>query len=194
VSTALKILDDSLFNFEVESESEVFDLAKTYQKDINEGMRSIAISSMGYRTSQQKILLGIATYYALVQGKSVLIISDLIDCGVFKDYVELANRRTLKGVEYFELENFNFVSLKNVKYLAAKNLKSFTNTFDLSFTDVPDLIEIKKKPESYSEILSLTEVLSVVSFKNKNTLLESEEIFNYFEKFGIDLKGTLIEM
>ncbi len=194
MSTALKILDDSLFNFEVEAESEVFNLAKSYQRDINAGIKSIAIGSMGYKTSQQKVLLGIATYFALVKGRSTLIVTDLIDCGVYLDYINLATVTEYEGVKIHVVDRFNFISVDDVNKMDQASMKKLTSSYELTFIDVPDLVEIKKSPESYNNVLSLTEILSVVSFKNKNVLVESDEIFSYFEKFGIDLKGTLIEM
>lgn len=123
--------------YKVANHHELFKIGRSFHTDYINGVSSFAIASTGYQTSQQKTILGLASFFDHKEDLRIGIISDnLYDC-VFKNIVKTSERF------YYEYDD------TDVKV----EIHNFHDHFE--FIDFNKLIKItsRKKVESVEDFI-----------------------------------------
>ncbi len=140
------------FFYKVSNHQELFRIGKSFYSDYLTGVKSFAITSTGYQTSQQKSILGLASFFDHKEELKIGIISDNLYVGAFKDILKLSKDREY---DYFGKES-------------SINIHSFYNHFD--FIDMNEVLDICNNEEidAYDEVL---DHLSEVYYCQQHSLL-----------------------
>ncbi len=195
------------YYYEVHNHHELFHLGKMYFEDMQAGVKCFAIGSLGYKTSQQRAILGLTSFFDLQKNLKVGIVSDNLYRGVFKNVVqhcqlvpEFIPGSNLKIDIHQFAGHFDFIDMNDILLLSDEEPKSFYSildkfiaSHDLVFFDVPDLGRIKRKFYHYRPLLSYFESLSIVVVKKMSDSTYLNEIIDFYEGHGINLKGVVID-
>ena len=186
------------------NEEEAFQMAKGYFSEfLNKEITSFAFSTVGYKNSQQKAMLAVACYFSQIQSMRTSLITDNLK-GVFKALVDksLTIEITSKdGViipayQFGEMFIFDMEQIldlcKDEKTSLGNILEAIREHSDVSFFDLPELEVIKEFLNIYKPLVASIQSLSVIYFEdNHNQIVE--EVYEHFDKNGINLRGSLIQ-
>jgi hypothetical protein len=193
--------------YDVGEHEEVFRIGKSYYGDILNGQKCFAISSLGYKTSQQRCILGIASYLDMENDIKVRIISDNIYQGVFKEIVEagttscelLENTNLKIDIHKFH-HHFEVIDMNDLiefgeehPTLYKKMIKQVIGNGEVVLFDVPSLNKMKENFRLYLPIISEFESLSVVVVKHSTDQKQLQELYQFFGSHGVSLKGVFMQ-
>lgn len=196
------------FFYKVSNHHELFKIGRSFYNDYLAGVKSFAISSTGYQTSQQKSILGLASFFDHKEDLRIGIVTDNLKHGAFKDIVKLCKKVDcdLFGDEFtFEIRSFynHFEFLDMEQLLAICNsdrIEEYDEVFDqvidmydVVFWDVPELYKIQIEPEKYFPVIMKFESISIIVAQSLSKKADIEEIKRFFLGYGINLKGLLID-
>ncbi len=196
------------FFYKVSNHQELFRIGRSFYEDFISGVKSFAISSTGYQTSQQKTILGLASFFDHKDDYKIAIISDNLDQGAFADIVSIS--KPVEGPilgDNFSLNinsfynHFDFINLDEVLKLSNDHkLAEYDNVFDsivdyydLVFWDVPELHKIQLDPELYFPMIMKFESISIIVSKQITKQSDVDDLKKFFLGYGINMKGLLFE-
>jgi len=194
--------------YKVSNHHELFKIGRSYYEDYkSKGIKSFAISSTGYQDSQQKSILGLASFFDHKEKMKIGIISDNLFDGTFKELLqasELAEVVVDEGIPplniYSFYTHFDFLDLKQIVDLVNDNsisdydevLDKIVGVYDIVFWDVPDLHKIQRNSEKYFPVIMKFESLSIIVSQQLSSAKDIEEVKSFFLGYGINLKGLLL--
>lgn len=196
------------FFYKVSNHHELFKIGRSFYSDYRVGVKSFAITSTGYQTSQQKTILGLASFFDHKEELKICIISDNLVQGAFKDIVSISKKVHYdfwgkeKSILIHSFYNhFEFIDLNKLMDLAAdKSLGEFDeiydhimDMYDVVFWDVPELHKIQINSEKYFPVIMKYESISIIVAQSISKKDDIEEIKRFFLGYGINLKGLLLE-
>jgi hypothetical protein len=191
--------------YKVKNFEEVYKLGKTYFDDYKNGIKCFAIASTGYGDSQQRTALGIASLFDSLIKIKICIVSDNLNRGIFKEFVEKSTEVELKLDEdisvltYQFYSHFTFVDLRKISMLAhnfdqpRKIFKKLKDHYDVIFYDVPDLDSIRDDFSIYFSMVQTFDSVSIIVAQNISSEIEVNEVRDFFTAYGISLKGLVID-
>lgn len=186
------------------NQDQAFQMAKGYFSEfLNKDITSFAFSTVGYKNSQQKAMLAVACYFSQIQGMKTSLITDNLD-GIFKTLTNnsleveiIAKNGTVisgyqfDGIYIFDMEHILDLC-RDEKTSLDLVLETIREYSDVSFFDLPELEVIKEYLCIYRPLISSIQSLSVIYFEdNHNKIVE--EVYEHFDKNGINLRGSLIQ-
>lgn len=192
--------------YKVANHSELFKLGSSYLEDFKTGLKSFTIASTGYFNSQQKTILGLASFFDHYDDLKIAIISDNLFEGYFQEIIENSEQReiTLMTSEYqlnfFSFHHhFDFIDLNLILDIPNKKdnldyqlrIDDIINYYDIVFWDMPDLNLIKNNPEAYYPAIQAFDSLSIIASKSITKSEKIDRIKNFFESYNIGIKGLL---
>ncbi len=195
------------YYYRVHNHHELFQLGKSFFEDYSEGIKCFAIGSLGYKTSQQRAILGLTSFFDLQKKLKVGVVSDNLYRGVFKNVIdhcslvpEFIPGAGMKIDLHQFHQHFDLVDMNDILLLGEENPKGFYSfldkfvaTHDLVFFDVPELSRVKRRFYHYRPLLSYFESLSIVVVKKMSDTKYLDEIIDFYEGHGINLKGVVID-
>jgi len=200
--------------YKVKNHHELFRVGQSYLNDYNNGVRSFAISSLGYQASQQRTILGLASFFdhqdSLKENLKIGIISDNLFLGPFKTIVQsssakgmMLNTSTASKVQILVHSfygHFDFVDLNELIGFANmpdstfdELIKEFLGQFDLVFWDVPELHKIQTERSSYYPMIMCFDSLTIIVAQGQTRREEVDRIRTFFGGYGINLKGLILD-
>jgi len=194
--------------YKVSNHHELFKIGRSFYSDYMAGVKSFAITSTGYQTSQQKTILGLASFFDHKEDLKIGIISDNLKRGAFKDIVSISKTIQYdyfgpdKSIEIKSFYNhFEFLDLSEILKLANdKELGEYDDVFDqivdlydIVFWDVPELHNIQVDSEKYFPVIMKFESISIIVAQSLTKRGDVEDIKKFFLGYGINLKGLLLE-
>lgn len=195
--------------YKVTNHHELFKIGRSFYKDYLAGVKSFAITSTGYQSSQQNSILGLASFFDhKEENLKIAIISDNLYLGAFKDIVAISQKHQVplfKDGGDCEVMgfygHFDFVDLTNLLEYANdceteaydEIFDSVVDHYDIVFWDVPELHKIQKNSEKYFPVIMKFESLSIIVAQSLSSASDVEEIKNFFLGYGINLKGLLLD-
>ncbi len=205
--TVKKRNTSSPFFYKVTNHHELFKIGTSFYQDFKKGVKSFAISSTGYQQSQQRSILGLASFFDHEEDFKICIISDNLYHGAFKEIIsattsesiDLPSRPTPLDCKRF-YNHFDFIDMNlltemthhpEVDYFAA--LDELVDEYDLVFWDVPELHRIQPEKESYFPIIMKFDSLSIIVAQCATSTSDIEEVRSFFLGYGINLKGFLLD-
>lgn len=197
--------------YKVKNHHELFKIGKSFLDDYYKGVKCFAISSTGYQTSQQKSILGVASFFDHEEDVKIAIVSDNLVHGVFKEIIFAAQPGEISLVDnsvsceaYHFYDHFDFINLDQLlqkgKQEQNENAATFDeifddiiNRYDVIFWDVPELHKIQKESELYFPMIMRFDSLSIVVAPGTSDAKNIQVIRNFFQDYGINLKGLLFD-
>jgi hypothetical protein len=214
--TSLKLVGDpsrkkkksNKYFYKVANHHELFKIGRSFHTDYVNGVSSFAIASTGYQTSQQKTILGLASFFDHKEDLRIGIISDnLYDC-VFKNIVKTSDTFEYEyddsGVkieihnfhDHFEFIDFNkLIRITNRKKVDSVEdfIEQIVDQYDIVFWDVPELFKIENDSEAYFPYIMKYESISIIVTQKLSKKTDIDEIKQFFIGYGINLKGLLFD-
>jgi hypothetical protein len=196
------------FFYKVSNHHELFKIGRSFYTDYQAGVKSFAITSTGYQTSQQKTILGLASFFDHKEDLKIGIISDNLNQGAFKDIVSIS-----KNVKYDYwgadrpvtiksfYNHFEFINLDELLKLARDNdlgeydevFDHIVDLYDIVFWDVPELHKFQMDSEGYFPVIMKFESISIIVAQSLTKKSDIEDIKKFFLGYGINLKGLLLD-
>lgn len=196
------------FFYKVENHQELFRIGASYLKDYNSGIKSFAIGSTGYHTSQQKTIMGLASFFDHHDDLKIAIVTENLNQGYFSEIVDLElthdvylNDEIMFNVTTFH-NHFDFILLEdfllNEKHAEDNEeeqelIDDFLDSYDVIFWDVPEIHKIQSSPQIYFPILERFETLSLIVAQSLTKKEEVDHIVSFFGDYGVTLKGLLMD-
>lgn len=197
------------FFYRVSNHQELFEIGKSFYDDYLSGVKSFAISSTGYQTSQQKTILGLSSFFDHKEDLfKIAIISDNLDEGAFGDIVSICKPVSNIHVDSDKAidirsfyDHFDFIDLNQILELSQNEEEGefdsifdrIVDSYDILFWDVPELHKIQLHSEVYFPMIMKFESLTVIVSKEISTQSEIDELKQFFLGYGINLKGLLFD-
>lgn len=195
--------------YRVSNHQELFKIGQSFYEDCLSGIKSFAISSTGYQTSQQKTILGLASFFDHKEDNfKIAIVSDNLDQGAFSDIVLMSktipsiisDKNHSLDIKSF-YNHFDFIDLNKVLKLSQNDeLGEFEcvfdyiiDSYDIVFWDVPELHKIQIYSEIYFPMIMKFESLSIIVAKKISKQSEVDELKQFFLGYGINMKGLLFD-
>lgn len=174
-------------HYKLENFEEIFRTGYELWEEYETGVRSFAMLSTGYQTSQQKALMGIACFFDLKKRnpfQKVAIITHHMKHGLFSSFIEQCEG---EGPIYSFHQHFDFIDFAFLleTYRDENNLKEFLAQYAIILWDMPELNLIEKYSKAYEPFLRQMEFLCILSAKAKNKAEEHEHIAAYFRDYGL---------
>ena len=201
----------SRFFYEVANHQEFFKMAGSYYKDYKQGIKSFAFSSTGYHSSQQKCILGIASFFDHREDPNILIISENLDTGILsqvsKDSIQcpfplITEEETDELFLYSFHDHFDLMNLNQLLKIEGNDdseldkdevIDQVCNSYDLILWDVPSLDKIQETPEFYYPMIMKIDFLSIIVSHARSKEKDITSVINFYSDYGIQLKGFLID-
>jgi hypothetical protein len=194
--------------YRVSNHHELFKIGRSFYSDYMSGVKSFAITSTGYQTSQQKSILGLASFFDHKEDMKIGIISDNLNVGSFKDIVSISKK---VNMDMFDLgqnitihsfyNHFEFLDMNELLSIANDGsvidyeevFDSIIDMYDVVFWDVPELHKIQLESEKYFPVIMKFESISIIVAQSLSKKSDIEDIKRFFLGYGINLKGLLLE-
>lgn len=193
--------------YRVSNHHELFKIGRSFYSDYLSGVKSFAITSTGYQTSQQKSILGLASFFDHKEDIKIGIVSDNLDSGAFKDIMSISKK---VNIDLFGLGNnitiysffnhFEFINMDDLLKIANNDslvgheevFDQIVDMYDVIFWDVPELHKIQINAESYFPLIMKFESISIIVAQALSKRSDIDEIKRFFLGYGINLKGLLL--
>lgn len=198
--------------YKVNNHQELFKVGSSFMADYENGICSFAISSTGYQTSQQKMILGLASFFDHKEDIKIAIVSDNLFDGLFHDIIKSSSEETLQYDSdgafckvYIFHNHFEFVCLDSLLEQNHQDedededkdyeegIIEFKSHYDIVLWDVPELHKIQLNPEIYYPMIMNFDCLSIIVAQALSRKEDIEELRSFFSGYGINLKGLLID-
>jgi hypothetical protein len=200
----------SRFYYQISNHDEIFKIGNSFLEDYKKNQKNFAISSTGYKASQQRTILGISCFFDHRMDIKIGIVSDSLDTGVFAPVVkasELEIISDLKSVNrpvsvYRFYHHFDFIDMNTFlklgekvesSYTYEKAVKEILGRYDLIFWDVPELESIKRNTQIYFPLISFFDSLTIVVSQERSMAREVAELKDFFQNYGMNFKGVLMD-
>jgi hypothetical protein len=171
----------------------------SYLEDFRKGTKSFAICSTNYKTSQQRTILALASYFEQLFDVKILIVSDTLMKGAFRPLVEAGK----KEKKYFlrpELaaniirfyHHFDFMEMNEIiREHHVWKLQELVQEYDLVLWDTPLLGQHHDAQGTLQKIAGFIQSYSMIVPPNSSHRSQSEELKRHFDGFGININGVL---
>lgn len=197
----LRIVDDKFKNtkyfYKISNPDKLALIGSGFVEDFKGGTRGFAIASTGYKASQQRTILALASYFDIALDVKILIISDVLDRGQFKELIDVGsihkiptgdNGDFLKVCKFYH--HFSFIDLNCIlENDIVEIIDVLYGEYDVVFWDMPVLAPDKSKSDTFNKIAphfdSLSLVVSPTDYRKNDTV----EIRKHFDGYGINVSG-----
>lgn len=194
--------------YRVSNHHELFKIGRSFYTDYMSGVKSFAITSTGYQTSQQKSILGLASFFDHKEDMKIGIISDNLNVGSFKDIVSISKKVSMDLFDFDHnvtihsfYNHFEFIDMNELLGIANDGsivdyeevFDNIIDMYDVVFWDVPELHNIQQQSERYFPVIMKFESISIIVAQSLSKKSDIDDIKRFFLGYGINLKGLLLE-
>lgn len=188
--------------YRIASGDQLMKMCRPFLEDFKAGTKSFAISSTNYKTSQQRTVLGLASYFDHLFEARILIISDSLKKGIFRDLVnvsEINSLHTSAGpcgaiIQRF-YHHFDFLDLRAAVELETRGLlEAVLEEYDLILWDPPTLSMHLESAEVFPKISRHFGSLSLVVSNSATKNEDYENLKKHFDGYGISIAGAGLQM
>ena len=196
--------------YKVTNHHEFYQIGNSFLKDFREGFKSFAITSTGYKQSQQRTILALASFFDHAMPMKIAIVTNHMDHGVFKD---LINKSVDTNVELsMTIENllkvkrfyhhFDFVSFDSIFQMAPEGVPNYEyenaislliRNYDLVLWDTPEIDVFKANNNLYYPIALYFDSLSIIVSQTLSSQSEILELQDFFSNYGVNIKGLMLD-
>ncbi len=179
--------------YRLENVQVLHQMGAPFVEDFKRGLKSFAISSTNYKSSQQRIVLALASYFDHLFNIKIVIMSDSLHKGTFMELIRASKPLEWgkSSVELFRFHHhFDFVDLKRLVKQGQSVIEEFISDYDLVIWDTPVLGVQKEASEIFSRIGSCIESVSIVVAPSAVKTENLTELKKHFEGYGINVSGV----
>ncbi len=193
----------------ISNHEELFKIGKGFLLDYQKGIKSFAITSTGYKNSQQRTILGLCCYFDYVDQYRIAIISDQLKYGVFDELIRDSEEKSYQlgrwgdSVKYqsyhHHFDFFDYSELLRIydDHLYSKTfdfeIKTIMDYYDIILWDVPELEKMKLNLHFNYRISHFYESLTMIVSPNASSGAHVETIKRFFSNYNVNLNGVLFE-
>lgn len=194
--------------YQVGNPSELAKIGQAFLEDFKTGIKSFAITSTDYKSSQQRTVLALACYFDQLYDMKILILSDTLDTGMFTEVMKETSAEFLKvpdsessvKINHFS-HHFDLLDLREIQKMAEvrkdfsfeTTVKNILSKYDIIFWDTPTLNDFKSKGFGYRRTLSFIESLTIIVSQSVSHAHDVNELKEYFSGFGVNIKGVVFD-
>jgi hypothetical protein len=197
------------FFYKVSNPGQLAKIGQSYLEDFKNGIKSFAISSTNYKSSQQRTVLALASYFDHLFDMKILIISDSLQKGVFE---EVMGVRKLENVpvegtnhsievnhfyHHFDLVDLNLLLKLSPSHKPNYDFETAVNqlmkSYDLILWDTPIINTQKNNSVVYSHTIHYFESLTIVVAPAVTKASDVNAIKEHFSNLGVNVKGVLFD-
>ncbi len=196
--------------YSINNQHELTQIGTSYLEDYKQGAKSFAITSTGYKSSQQRTILALASFFDHVGNMKIGIVSNQLLNGAFHELVESSNRaklmlpmtpsKTLSVRRFYH--HFDFIHFDEITKLAPDGvpnfefehaISEFARHYDIIFWDIPELESFKANHKLYYPIALYFDSLSIIVSQSLSKAKEVDELQKFFLDYGVNIKGLLLD-
>lgn len=197
--------------YKIEDHQNLNRIGNSFLSDYKNGLKNFAFTSTNFIHSQQKTILGLACFFDHFQDNlKIGIVSRDLKEGVFSEIIN-ESRSLVRQIPhlpntnffYFQFyHHFEFIDYNELietgkslpvqaEYESA--LDYLLSCYDVVFWDVPEMNNIVKHKAQFFPIAMKFDSLTIVAMKRNNQTKELDDIKNFFQNYGINLKGLIFD-
>ena len=193
--------------YKVKNHQELFQVGSSFYSDFKKGLRSFAFISPNLPDSQQKTILGLASFFSYHEDLTMLIISQNLGLEYFKNMIS-GSKESFIGIPdengpkitYYDHPSFDFLDFKelykikeNSEVTLEECLDSMVGRYDLVLWDVPNLEAFKADSSIFFPVSRLFGNISIILKVTKSKVNEIKGLQEFFDQYGVVIKGVLID-
>lgn len=198
----------SKFFYQVENHQELFRIGASYYKDYESGIRSFAIGSTGYHASQQKTIMGLASFFDHQKDLKIAIITETLSNNYFSNIVENEKSHDVyisdnisfnvttfhNHFDFILLEEF-LINIKETEDFERERemVENFLESYDVIFWDVPEIYKLQASSQIYFSMFEKFESLTLIVAQSLSKKEEIDHMVSFFSDYGVTLKGLLMD-
>lgn len=201
--------DGNNFFYRVENPGQLAQVGRSYLDDYKTGIKNFAFSSINYKSSQQRTVLGIASYFDHLFEMRILIISDMLHKGVFEEIIQecsvehVGNHderfkiKVNRFYHHFDLVDVNKVisdfANENARGKFSKIFASFLDSYDLILWDTPVIESNRDNANIFLHSAPFIESITFIVSPTVSRTRDLKILEKYFINYGINIKGIIFE-
>lgn len=196
--------------YKVSNHHEFYQIGNSFLKDYREGFKSFAITSTGYKQSQQRTILALASFFDHAMPMKIAIVTSEMGEGVFKELISKSVDTNLElnmtkdsqmNVKRF-YHHFDFVSFDSLFKMAPAGvptyeyehaISQFVRNYDLVLWDTPEIDVFKANNNLYYPIALYFDSLSIIVSQTLSSQTEINELQEFFTNYGVNIKGLMLD-
>lgn len=200
----------SKYFYSINNHHELTQMGTSFLEDYKQGAKSFAITSTGYKSSQQRTILALASFFDHISTMKIGIVSNQLSNGAFHEMVESSNKAKImlpmtppKAVNVKRFyHHFDFINFDELLKLAPEGvpnfefehaISEFVGHYDILFWDIPELEAFKANHKLYYPIALYFDSLSIIVSQSLSKAKEVEELQKFFLDYGMNIKGILLD-
>ena len=200
VESGKKIAQSS--HYRIANADQLMRLGRPFLDEFKAGTKSFAVSSTNYKTSQQRTVLGLASYFDHLLEARILIVTDSLQRGVFKDLIEVSEINSLHtasgpcgAVIHRFHHHFDFLDLGSAVELEGRGeLEAVLEDYDVILWDPPALSIHRHASAVYPKISRHFGSLSLVVATSASKKEDYENLIRHLDGFGISIAGASVQV
>lgn len=196
------------FFFRATDDELLYNLGDSFYRDYKSGLKHFGFASVNSQESQQRSILGIASFIKYFEDNRILIITDKMEGTFFEVFKREATRVKMEigglpGFHYNVHQGYslNFLEMDELAVKAKTSkvriyptiIKNLMADYDVVLVDLPSQEARRSQYDLYLPVLqSLNHATLTVSLK-KSLFSEVNELRQYFASYKIKIKGSVVE-
>lgn len=193
----------------VSNNDELFKIGKKFMEEFKAGVKNFAITSTGYKNSQQRTILAIVCYFDYADQYRIAVISDQLKNGVFDELVKDSTEKNYQLNHFGDHVNYrsfqhhvdfiDYAELLRIydEHMYSKTfdfeVKSILDKYDIVFWDVPELDKMKMNLQFNYRLSHFYDSLTMIVSPTASSGKKVEKVKKFFNNFNINLTGILLE-
>jgi len=194
------------YYYQVESHLELYHIGKSYQDDFESGIRNFGFHSTSLDEEREKTVFGVSAYFNYHTESTIIIFTNKVE-GSFYDYYirDLKPEKKYipdedisfkcykgKGFEIYEFVELKKIVNKICKYTLEELIDTLCESAHIILWDIPSINTMSDSREVFFPVIRKLQNISIIVGENRTKMEEISEMTDYFKKYGVKIKGLLV--
>ncbi len=176
--------------YRIENPNDVVAIGASCLEDFNRGAQHFVFASTNYKSTQQRAVLAVASYFDHLFRIRTLIVSDNLERGPFKNLVEASSQHigtsSMPAHARF-YHHFDFISLSEL--MNHETGHSFLEDYDLVLWDPPCLNNSEEVSKCMGRFSNYFDSVTIIVANAAAKSSDQRELRRHFDGFGINVSG-----
>ncbi len=176
--------------YRIDNPDDIATVGATFLEDFNQGARHFVFASTNYKSTQQRAVLAIASYFDHLFHLRTLIVSDNLARGPFTPLVTAGEKHPPtpdRPAHTRFFDHFDFISLSD---LANPNTShTFLDDYDLVLWDPPCLNNSEEVSRCMGRFANYFDSITIIVANAATQGSDQRELRRHFDGFGINVAG-----
>lgn len=193
----------------ISNHDELFRVGKRFMAEFKNGTKSFAITSTGYKNSQQRTILAIVCYFDYIDQYRIAVISDHLKHGVFEELIKESQPKSYQLGHFGDQVNYqsfqhhvdfiDYSELQRVydEHMYSKTfdfeIKSILDHYDVVLWDVPEMDKMKLNLQFNYRLSHFYESLTMIVSPHASSGSKVDKVKKFFNNFNVNMSGILLE-